>query len=133
MSGRAHLICCFLSAEPALALLDVNVPGQTGSQRPSKLTVKRKTTLKKGDPRDAIFQVNDQKYRRGLVLNFENISGEGGAAYFRLPFSSPNDSLASPALKRLLAYLKVSNLSKLSFNVDEMTRIPESGTVSFTS
>jgi hypothetical protein len=94
--------------------------------------VKRKSQTKsKGEPRDAIFYVNDRKYRRGLVLNFENISGEGDAACFKLPFSSPDNSLPSPALKRLLAYLKVSNLSKLSFNVDEMTRILVSTPVSF--
>jgi hypothetical protein len=90
--------------------------------------VKRKDSTK--ESRDAIFFVHDQKYRRGLVLNPDNISGTGDDACFALPFRSPNDSAASPALRRLFAYLKVTDLSKLSFNIDEMTGVPETVAVS---
>jgi hypothetical protein len=77
-----------------------------------------------------MYLLNDQKWRRGLVLNPTNITGEGDAACFKLPYSSPDDSAASPALKRLCANLKLADLSKSAFNIFEKTMEPESSAVS---
>lgn len=118
---------CVFNAEP-LSDIDINVPGQTGNAKLAKLPIKKKT--KKGEPRDWIFYVNDQKCRRGIVLNAANISEEGDAACFKLPFRSPDDSSASVPLKKVLAYLKITDLSKLTFNIDEKTREPEAVAVS---
>jgi hypothetical protein len=120
----------FSIAEP-LGDLDVNIPGQTVAVKATKLPIKRKA--KKADlkePRDCIFYVHGQKCRRGLVLNAANITGEGDAACFALPFRSRDDTSASVHLKRLLAYLNITNLSTLNLNIEVKTRVPEAGGVS---
>lgn len=80
--------------------------------------------------RDSMFKTNWQKCRAGIILNPANISGDGDAAKFSLPFQSPTDSLASAPLKRFLAALKICDLSSLSFKIEEKIREPEAFTMS---
>lgn len=119
----------FAFTEP-LKDINGNVPGQTGKPA-AKLAAKKKAT--KGDSRDSIYMHNSMKYRKGLMLNPEYVSGEGSAAVFQLPFSSPGDTAASPLLKKVLAYLGIIDLSGLVINIDDMSRVPKSVVVSYCS
>lgn len=103
------------------------VPGQNKSL---KKTTKKKA--KSDDPegekkasRDSVFNAHHQKYRAGLILNYKNVTGQGSAARFVLPFISPTDSCASPHLKAVCEALGITDLTELSFNVEEKTREPE--------
>lgn len=115
-----------------LSSSDVNiVPGQN---KASKKGSKRKG--KSDDPegekkasRDSVFSAHYQKHRAGLILNYKNVSGEGDAARFVLPYISPADSCASPQLKAVCKALGITDLTKLSFNVEEKKREPEANPI----
>jgi hypothetical protein len=128
MSGTqlTSVILCLDFAEP-LGLCELNILGQTKRKLPMKRQGKKD---EKKLSRDSVFMANWQKYRAGNILNPVNTSGEGDAAAFSLQFQSSTDSLASIPFKRFLAALEITDLSSLSFNVEEKIREPEAFTIS---